>query len=110
MLLYAVVGLPAASNGKASCSRVALSVSKMTPPELVMDLGANQKPMRFTVARLRHMTRSTVNVMDRTAKRTRRFEGVDITWLVLAKHQSYGDRTQVTVKTLREEGVVSGER
>jgi hypothetical protein len=56
------------------------------------------------------MTRCRVNVTDRTAKRTRRFEGVDITWLVLAEHQSYGNRTQVTVETLREEGVVSGER
>ena len=98
-----------AGNGKASCLREGLPNPPLTPPELVLDFGANQEPMRFTVARLERMTRSTVTVTDHTAKRTRTFEGVDVSWLVLATHQSRGDRDQVTVQTLRGEGGVSRE-
>jgi hypothetical protein len=101
--------LSVAGAGKASPLREGLSNSIVTPPELVLDFGAHQEPMRFTVARLERMTRSSVTVTDHTTKRIRTFEGVDISWLVLAKHLPRGGRDQVTVKTLRGEGDVSGE-
>ena len=101
---------PVAGNGRVSFLKQELSDSRVTAPELVLDLGVNHEPIRFTVPGLKRMTHSTAIVTDRAGKRTRRFEGVDITWLVLAKHPPHGDRTQVTVKTLQDEGGVSGER
>ena len=111
LLLCGPVEFPVfvAGNGKAICLREGLPDPTVTPPELVLDFGANQEPMRFTVDRLERMTRSTVTVRDHTAKRTRTFEGVDISWLVRSKHQPRGGRDQVTVQTLRREGDVSGE-
>jgi hypothetical protein len=56
-----------------------------TPPEIILDLGTNEKKLRFTVARLGHMTRSTVTVTDQHTKRVRTFEGVDLSQLILEK-------------------------
>jgi hypothetical protein len=78
--------------------REGLSNSIVTPLELVLDFGANQEPIRFSVAHLERMTRSAVTVTDHTAKRTRTFEGVDISWLVLATHQSRGIRFALSSK------------
>lgn len=57
----------------------------VSPPEFILDLGAKQEKLRFTVGRLEHMTRSTMTVKDRTTKRVRTFEGVDFLELILAK-------------------------
>jgi hypothetical protein len=108
LLVCGAVESPVATNGKASCQRIELSDLRVTPPELVLDFGANQKPMRFTVARLGRMTRSTVALADHRTTRILTFEGVDITWLVLAKHQPRRGQAQTTAKTLRGEGAFSG--
>ena len=92
--------LPMAANGKGAPLGQALSYSAVPPFELVVKLDARQKPLRFTVARLERMTRSTVPVAGRGPKRTRMFEGVGLSWLLFARHQTTGGGVQVTVESL----------
>jgi len=108
LMVCGAVESPVATHGKASRQRIGLSDLRVTPPELVLDFGANQKPMRFTVARLGRMTRSTVALTDHRTMRIRTFQGVDISWLVLAKRQPRRDQAQIAAKTLRGDGPVSG--
>jgi hypothetical protein len=109
LLVCGAAESPVATNGKASGQRMELSYLRVNPPEVVLDLGVNQKPMRFTIARLGRMTRSTVALTDHRTMRIRTFEGVDISWLVLAKRQLCRGQAQVTAKKLSDEGHASGE-
>jgi hypothetical protein len=108
LLVCGAVELPVAIHGKASPRGMDLCYLRVTPPELVLDLGANQKPIRFTVARLGCMTRATVALTDHCTMRTRIFEGVDISWLLLGKRQQRRGQPQITAKTLQDEGPASG--
>jgi len=101
-----VVGLsvPVAATGKAAPLRSEPLNWTVPPPELILNLGANQRPLQFSVARLKRMTRSAVSIADRNGKRIRTIEGVDISWLTFAGRRAERGGTRVTVRTLRWEG------
>lgn len=96
--------VPAVASGKGAPLRIDLYSWTVPPPELILNLGANQRPLRFTVARLERMTRSAVPVASHNGKQIRTFEGVDISWLTLADFQPKGSESRVTVQSLRWEG------
>jgi hypothetical protein len=91
VLLFVVsAGLRAQRHGRADSVQNYRRGITLTPPELVLDPGTNQKKLRFTFARLQHMTRSTVEVTDCSNKRIGRFEGVDVSQLILEKGPQLG--------------------
>jgi hypothetical protein len=98
------LSVPVAASGKAAPLRSEPLNWTVLPPELILTLGANRRPLRFSVARLERMTRSAVSIADRNGKRLRTIEGVDISWLTFAGRRSEGGGTQVTVQTLRRDG------
>jgi hypothetical protein len=53
------------------------------------------------------MTRSSVPFAEHSKKRVRAFEGVDISWAILARHEPSRDQVQVTVETLRRQRAIS---
>lgn len=70
-LLFSTAALPAQRHGRADLIQNYRRRMIVTPPDFILDLGANQKKLRFTVARLGHMAGSTVTVKDHTTEQVR---------------------------------------